>query len=219
MTIFKAFVDGAKDSLNRIAALVEKELTATLRDKGARIVLIVPVLLQSVIFGYGATFNLDRVPWVLLNESPGSLASEFVRRIDSAPGFDLQRRAMSEAEFTRSIDASEALLGIRIPKNFSRTGEAYVVLDARNSTTAGIAAGYVASIAERFNRENGTAAAVSLIDRQRFNENGITRYAGGFHKFEKVENPRCQPPPIKLYRHDSSLSTDSMLRLSCKRSC
>ena len=42
---------------------------------------------------------------------------------------------------------------------------------------------------------------------------------GGFHKFEKVENPRCQPPPIELYRYASSLSTDSMLRLSCKRSC
>lgn len=34
-------------SLNRIAALVEKELIATLRDKGARIVLIVPVILPS----------------------------------------------------------------------------------------------------------------------------------------------------------------------------
>lgn len=177
MTFLHNAIERLRASLNRIAALVEKELIATLRDKGARIVLIVPVILQSVIFGYGATFNLDRVPWVLLNESGGSLATEFVQRIDRAPGFELQTVARSQAEFTEAIDNSRALLGIWIPRDFSKNGEAYVALDARNSTTAGIAAGYAASIASRLNQERGGAQAVTILDRQRFNENGITRYA------------------------------------------
>lgn len=130
-----------------------------------------------MIFGYGATFNLDRVPWVLLNESGGSLAAEFVRRIDRAPGFELEVVARSQTEFTGAVDNSRALLGIWIPRDFSKTGEAYVVLDARNSTTAGIAAGYVASIASRLNQDKGSSQAVTILDRQRFNENGITRYA------------------------------------------
>ena len=177
MTVLQNAIARLRASLNRIAALVEKELIATLRDKGARIVLIVPVILQSVIFGYGASFNLDRVPWVLLNESGGSLAAEFVRRIDRAPGFELEVVARSQTEFTGAVDNSRALLGIWIPRDFSKTGEAYVALDARNSTTAGIAAGYVASIASRLNQDKGASQVVTILDRQRFNENGITRYA------------------------------------------
>ena len=37
-----------------------------------------------------------------------------------------------------------------------------------------------------------------------------------FHKFEKVENPLCQPSPIEHYRHASSLRTDSILMVSFK---
>lgn len=174
---FKDLIAQTAAALNRIAALVEKELLATLKDKGSRVVLIAPVLIQSVLFGYGATFNLDRVPWVLYNESSGSLAASLVRRIDNAPGFELQLQARSSEEFTRAIDDSKALLGVWIPKDFSKNPEAFLALDARNSTTAGIAAGYIASIVERFNKENGHSAVVELVDRQRYNENGITRYA------------------------------------------
>lgn len=42
-------------SLVRIAALVWKELVTMFRDPGSRKILIVPVLAQAVLFGYGAT--------------------------------------------------------------------------------------------------------------------------------------------------------------------
>ena len=44
-------------SLNRIAAVAGKEFVALLKDKGSRLILVVPVIVQSILFGYGATFN------------------------------------------------------------------------------------------------------------------------------------------------------------------
>ena len=57
---------------NRIHALIVKELLALLKDKRARVVLVAPPILQIFIFGYAATFDLNHVPYAVLNEDSGS---------------------------------------------------------------------------------------------------------------------------------------------------
>src|SRR5690606_27435094 len=56
-----------KATLHRIAILIRKELIAVLKDPRSRIVLVMPVILQSLLFGYAATFDLDEVPYALLD--------------------------------------------------------------------------------------------------------------------------------------------------------
>lgn len=46
--------------LARIWALVIKEFLAILRDKKSRFVLIGPPVIQLLVFGYAATFDLSR---------------------------------------------------------------------------------------------------------------------------------------------------------------
>lgn len=174
--MLKAFRRDVLASLNRIFAIVVKEFIVTLGDKGSRVVLIAPVFLQAILFGYGATFNLERVPWVLLDESHSSASAEIVRGIAGTGLFDLKRNAVSLADFERSIDSGESLVGVAFPNDFARKGEMMVVTDARNSTTAGIAYGYISSIAAEVNAAHGAGLAVEVRDRARWNENGITRY-------------------------------------------
>ena len=50
-------MNALRKSLLRIRALIKKEFLAMFRDKGTRMVLIVPVLVQAIIFGYGANFT------------------------------------------------------------------------------------------------------------------------------------------------------------------
>ena len=50
-------MNALRKSLLRIRALIKKEFLAMFRDKGTRMVLIVPVLVQAIIFGYGANFK------------------------------------------------------------------------------------------------------------------------------------------------------------------
>ena len=174
--MLKSLWRDVRASLNRIFAIVVKEFAVTFGDKGSRMVLIAPVFLQAILFGYGATFNLERVPWVLLDESHSSASAEIVRGITGNGIFDLKRNVVSLADFEKSIDSSEALVGVYFPNDFDRKGEMMVVSDARNSTTAGIAYGYISSIATQVNAKHGGGLAVEVRDRARWNENGITRY-------------------------------------------
>ena len=44
-------------SLLRIIALIKKEFVAMWMDKGTRKILILPIIIQSFVFGYGASFK------------------------------------------------------------------------------------------------------------------------------------------------------------------
>ena len=163
-------------SLNRIWAVVAKEYLTLLMDKGARAILILPVIVQSLLFGYGATFNLDNVPWVLLDESRTEASAGIVRAIEGTGIFDLTRSARGMAEFKRTLDRGDALVGLVFPNDFAQKRELYAVLDARNSTTAGVAAGYVNTIVASVNAHHGAAGPVTIVERLRWNENAVTRH-------------------------------------------
>lgn len=49
--------------------LCYKELLAVLKDPASRAILIVPIFIQSVIFGYAATYDLDHIPYAVLDRS------------------------------------------------------------------------------------------------------------------------------------------------------
>ena len=48
--------------IQRVLALTVKELLALLRDAASRAVLIGPPMIQLLVFGYAATFDLKHVP-------------------------------------------------------------------------------------------------------------------------------------------------------------
>jgi len=57
-----------KESLLRILSLVRKEALALLRDPRSRVILVLPPLLQSFLFGYAATFDLNHAPYAIYDE-------------------------------------------------------------------------------------------------------------------------------------------------------
>ena len=52
---------------HRVSALVIKELLAVLKDVKSRMVLIGPPIIQLVVFGYAATYDLNHAPFALYN--------------------------------------------------------------------------------------------------------------------------------------------------------
>ena len=138
-------LDALLASVNRIIAIAGKEFVALLKDKGSRLILVVPVIVQAVLFGYGATFNLERVPWTYYDASHSSSSMEVVRRITGTGIFELKAAPRSLGEFEETISSSTALLGLYFPPDFEKNGQVFAAADARNSTTAGVAMGYVNS--------------------------------------------------------------------------
>ena len=163
-------------SLVRIAALVWKELVTMFRDPGSRKILIVPVLAQAVLFGYGATFNLEHVPWTYCDESRSALSHEVIRKVGENGVFELVSPSLNLDALGDAVERGDALTALYFPDDFAETGRLLVITDARNTTTANVATGYISVIVERLNAQNGNAAPVQLVERFRFNENNITRW-------------------------------------------
>lgn len=141
----------------RIAALMLKEFLALLKDKRSRLVLIVPPLLQSLVFGYAATFDLNRVPYAVYDEDGGAAARDLLSRFRGSANFREVARLRSVSEIAPLIEARRALVVLHIGPLFSREllrgsgTKIQLIVDGRNSNSALITLNYAGAIVEGFN--------------------------------------------------------------------
>jgi ABC-2 type transport system permease protein len=146
-------------SLLRIFALIGKEFLAVLKDPRSRFIIFVPPLLQCLIFGYAATFDLSSVPYAVLDQSHSAASTALLARLDGSGVFKRQENLGSVGDIATWIDSSRALIVIRIDRDFERrllgggTAQVQAIADGRNSNTSGIALGYVQAVVEGFNAE------------------------------------------------------------------
>lgn len=174
-------------SLLRIIALTRKELLAVLKDRRARMSMLLPPIIQALIFGYAATYDLNRVPYALLDRDHSAASRELVAGMDGSGVFERVANLQGADEVAAAINSRRALLVVRIDQDFQRrllTGlpaNVQVIADGRDSNTAGTASGYINAIVQQFNStwrsEHGMAAPrLQLIERAWYNPNLETRW-------------------------------------------
>jgi len=141
----------------RILALVKKEFLTLLKDKRSRIVLIGPPLIQMLIFGYAATFDLKHVPFAVYNEDSGYASRELMAAFDGSPSFSRVAQITHEGEIAPLIDSKQVLMVVHAGPRFSadlqggRPAELQVIVDGRNSNTAMLVINDVREIVNRYN--------------------------------------------------------------------
>jgi ABC-2 type transport system permease protein len=106
--------------ISRIATLVVKELQALLRDRQSRAILIMPVLLQLVLFPFAATLEVTNNTLAVFNEDQGREASELIQRFSRAKAFTELVVLRNESDVRQVLNNQRALLVIRFPADFSR---------------------------------------------------------------------------------------------------
>ena len=104
----------------RIYALIVKEFLAVWKDKKSRAVIVVPPLIQLLVFGYAATFDVTHVATAIYNEDPGLLARELVARFEGSPNIDVVAHLDRDSQIADMIDPKRANLIIHIGQTFSR---------------------------------------------------------------------------------------------------
>jgi ABC-2 type transport system permease protein len=175
------------DSLLRIVALTRKELLAVLKDKRSRISLLLPPVVQALIFGYAATYDLNHVTYAALDQDHSAASRQLLAGLDGSGVFERVADLQRPGDIASYIDARRALLVLQIDQNFERQllsghgADVQLIADGRNSNTAGTAIGYVTGIVERFNSvwggEHGwLATPVRVVDRAWYNPNLETRW-------------------------------------------
>ncbi|MBB5350990.1 ABC-2 type transport system permease protein [Haloferula luteola] len=166
---------------HRIHALIRKELQALLGDPSSRTLLFLPVIMQTLLFPFAATLDVENASLAIFNRDTGPESLELVQRFAASPAFSTVLSLNSEAEVETAIDTHHALLAVNIPADFSRKlarGEAsplQVVLDGRRSNGAQIALSYLQGITQEFTLDRLDAAGRTLpstvVTRFRYNPN------------------------------------------------
>jgi len=176
-----------RSSLLRILALVRKEFLAVLKDPRSRFIIFVPPMLQCLIFGYAASFDLNSIPYAVLDQDHSAASNAFLARLDGAGVFRRQADLGRAEEISTWIDSRRALLVIQIGQDFERCllagkpAPVQAMADGRNSNTSGTALGYFGSVVEEFNADWGarhgqTGPPVRMVMRSWFNPNLDSRW-------------------------------------------
>jgi ABC-2 type transport system permease protein len=175
------------DTLYRILALTRKELLAILKDPRSRFSLILPPILQCLIYGYVATYDLNHVPYAAFDHDRSAASQQLLARIDGSGAFQRVGNLDRDLDVKTIIDQRRALLVIRIDRDFERRllsgmpATVQVIADGRNSNTAGTAMGYVDGIVNAFNadwrNDHGQGGApIRVTTRAWYNPNLETRW-------------------------------------------
>ncbi len=153
------------DALFRILALTRKELLAVLKDPRGRFSLFLPPIIQCLIYGYAATYNLNDVPYAVLDQSRSAASCELLGRLDGSRIFNRVETLEQAGQIKACIDQRRALVVIQIGQDFEREllsgrpADIQVIADGRNSNTAGTATGYVAQVVDNFNAQGARTMA------------------------------------------------------------
>ncbi|KAF5089778.1 putative multidrug ABC transporter permease YbhR [anaerobic digester metagenome] len=139
-------------NLRRMAIIVRKELLVLLCNKVSRMLIIVPPLMQIVVFGWAATMEVRNVDVAVLNRDSGNWSREIVRRLQGSHTFRSVTFLDGEADIRPTIERQKALFVMVFDDEFSRRVDAgapaqmQVILDGRRSNAAQIASYYLETI-------------------------------------------------------------------------
>jgi len=143
----------------RLKQMLIKEFIQVFRDKRTRFILIGPPIVQMLVFGYAATFEIHHVTTVVLDLDHSQQSRDLVSRFTSSPYFDVERQLTDAHQIRDLIDRGEATVGLEIDAGFAQkllkgeTAPVQVIVDATNSNTALIASGYISQIALGFGQQ------------------------------------------------------------------
>lgn len=155
----------------RVAALFLKELRQMKRDRQLIASLIIPPTIQLIMFGFALNPDVSNLRLGVLDESRSESSRELVSSFIESKSFRVNSFFVSPGDLGRELRDGNLDAGLIIPSDFARqrergeTAKAQLLLDAVNSNTAGIAAGYAQRIIDAHNRRiigNGSSTTVKL---------------------------------------------------------
>ena len=143
----------------KIRYLFVKELIQTLRDKRMRITLIVPPILQLIVFGYAANLDVKHIRTAIRDLDQSVSSRDLIGRFGSSKYFDIVTFPHTPKDVKELINQGKVTVSIEIPTDFSRklkkgdTATVQIVVDGTESNTALIALGYANQIFSEFSTQ------------------------------------------------------------------
>ena len=146
-------------SLSIILHLIRKEFLTTLKDSKSRVILLLPVLVQGFLFGYTATYNLNDIPYALVDQSHSAYSAAFLSKLDGSDIFTRRQNLSGTADIAAAVDSGDVLAVITIPADFAdriaagETAAVQVITDGKNIMSSAMTVSYTAAAAASYTQE------------------------------------------------------------------
>jgi ABC-2 type transport system permease protein len=138
--------------LQRLIAIVRKELITMLRDPRARGALILPPIIQLFVFSSAATMEVKNIALAIVDLDRGPYAADIEQRLAGSRSFTRLPRYANVAGARGALDREQVVGILVLPSGFSpdraagRPANVQLLLDGRRSNAAQITAQYVNNI-------------------------------------------------------------------------
>lgn len=155
-------------NLRRLRAIARKEMLHVLRDPRSLALAIGIPVAMILLFGFALTVDVDRVPFVVWDQSNSAASRDYLAQFKASRYFDFRGPSDRYAEIERALDTRHAYLALVIPPDFAgllgagRPAGVQAIIDGSDSNTAAIVLGYTQAITVGYNQR----IALEQIQRQ-----------------------------------------------------
>lgn len=158
-------------SLIRLRALLAKEFLLLLRDPRMRFFMIVPPIVQLIVFGYAATFDVRAARVAVVDESGTAASRELLGSVTAGGHFDLHYFP-AIAEAAAAMDRNQVRAIARFAPDFDRRPEIQLIADGSDTNSALIIIGQLnQNLRKSIEIRQGSSLPVMLEERAWYNSN------------------------------------------------
>ncbi|HXP87033.1 MAG TPA: ABC transporter permease [Bryobacteraceae bacterium] len=146
-------------NLQRLRIIIRKEFIQTFREPRMRFMMLLPPLIQLLVFGFAVNLDVDsaKIAWMDEDRSPQS--RELLSQFEGSGRFNILATPASEAQMQDLLDRGRVDGVIRVLPGFARdlqrgrNTNVQVLLDGTNSNSASIVSGYAGQTIARYASE------------------------------------------------------------------
>lgn len=143
----------------RIIALIKKEFWSIWKDPKSRALIILPPILQLIIFAQAATMEVRNIDMAVLDRSNTLQSRNLIQEFKHSKWFKNVYLVENENQVEQAIRTRKAQLALTINTDFAtklmknQQTSVQIILDGRQTNVAGITNGYANTIISQFENE------------------------------------------------------------------
>jgi ABC-2 type transport system permease protein len=154
-----------KLSLIRLRAMLGKEFLQLFRDPRMRFFLIIPPLVQILIFGYAANFDVREANIAIIDQAHTEATRAMIADI-TATGHYTVHFFQDMKDASAAMDRNQARAILYFPTDFGRSGQIQVIADGSDSNSAQLVVGQLSQTvrysAERIYPDQGNPLRIEI---------------------------------------------------------
>lgn len=144
----------------RILALIRKEFISIWQDPQSRMLVILPPLMQLLIFAHAATMEVKNIDMAVLDKSNTVQSRELIAEFRHSRWFKSVIPAQNENQIEQMIRSQKVRLALVLNTDFAKNLllkkpiDVQIILDGRQTNVASIVNGYATEIISQYESEN-----------------------------------------------------------------